>query len=66
MICHRILMFAALLAAPLSSEALPDDLKLKVESKAKLLLAWSSDPKIVAAVRAHNASLSAAEQAMTK
>ncbi len=65
MICHRMLMFAALLAAPLLSETLPNDLRLKVESRAKQLLEWGSDPKIVSAVKAHNASLSAAEQAMT-
>ncbi len=65
MIYHRVLTFAALLAAPLLCETLPNDLKVKVESKAKQLLEWGSDPKIVAAVKAHNASLSAAEQAMT-
>jgi hypothetical protein len=65
MTCHKTFTLAALLAAPFMSETLPDDLKLTVESKTKLLLAWSSDPKIVAAVQAHNASLSAAEQAMT-
>jgi len=65
MICQKIVTLAAFVTAPLLCETLPNDLKLKVESKAKLLLAWSTDPTIVAAVKAHNASLSAAEQAMT-
>jgi hypothetical protein len=59
MTSRKILTLAALVAAPLLCETLPNDLKLKVESKAKLLLEWSGDPKIVAAVKAHNASLSA-------
>jgi len=46
-------------------ESLPGELKLSVETKTKALLNWGSDPKVVTAVKAHNASLSAAEQTMT-
>jgi len=63
--CQRLLTFSVLLAAPLLSETLPPDLKVNVESKAKQLLAWGSDPKIVAAVKAHNTSQSEAEKSMT-
>ena len=65
MTCQKLIAFSVLLAAPLLSETLPAELKVSVESKTKLLLAWGSDPKIVAAVKAHNASTSAAEQSMT-
>jgi hypothetical protein len=55
------LVFAAVAAA----QTLPPDLRAKVDARAAQLRAWGTDPTIVAAVKAHNAGLSAEEKAMT-
>jgi len=51
--------------APFDGAKAADGMKVKVDSKAKLLAAWSTDPTIVAAVKVHNVSASAQERAMT-
>jgi hypothetical protein len=56
---------AALLAQTVFGQSLPAEAKGKVEEKIKQLQAWSTDPQIVAAVKAHNTSMPAEDKAMT-
>ncbi len=55
----------ALAAGLLTAQSLPADLQAKVEARAKSLQSWSTDPQIVAAVKAYNASPSAEAKSMT-
>lgn len=54
-------LFAATAAV---GQALPAEIKTKVEDKAKILKSWSSDPVIVEAVKAYNANRPAEAKAM--
>jgi hypothetical protein len=54
-----------LLAGTGFSQALPPEVKASVDSKIKQLQSWSSDPVMVAAVKAHNSGMSAEDKAMT-
>lgn len=59
-------VFAALfVAAACPGQSLDPALKAKVDARAKLLQPWSTDAKIVDAVKAYNAAPSAEVQAMT-
>jgi hypothetical protein len=46
-------------------QALTPEVKARVDGKIKQLQPWSTDPAIVAAVKAHNASMPAEDKAMT-
>jgi hypothetical protein len=46
-------------------QSLPPDIKTKVEVKLRQLQAWSTDPAVVSAVKAHNVSPPAEDKAMT-
>jgi hypothetical protein len=46
-------------------QSLTPEMKSKVDAKIKQLQAWSTDPAIVAAVKAHNANPPAEDKAMT-
>lgn len=48
-----------------SAQTITPEIKAKLDGKIKQLQAWSSDPTIVEAVRAHNATPSAEDKAMT-
>jgi len=65
----RVLV-AALAATGLAGaglgQSLRPDLKPKVEAKLKQLQVWSTDPVIVAAVKAYNANIPAENKAMTQ
>jgi hypothetical protein len=56
---------ALLLAGTGFGQALPAEVKASVDSKIKQLQSWSSDPAMVAAVKAHNSGMSAEDKAMT-
>jgi len=60
---------AALAAMALSGtgigQSLPAGIKAKVEAKIKQVQGWSTDPTIVAAVKAHNSNPPAEDRAMT-
>ena len=47
------------------SQSMSPEIKTKVEAKARQFQAWSTDPVIVAAVKAHNANPPAEDKAMT-
>jgi hypothetical protein len=53
------------LAMPGFSQSNSAGVKIRVDNKVKQLQAWSTDPAIVAAVKAHNANPSAEDLAMT-
>ncbi len=61
-------MAAGLLAlvATCFGESLSPDLKLKLDSRIKQLEHWSTEPEMVAAVRAHNANPPADAKSMTQ
>src|SRR5215472_11588868 len=46
-------------------QSLPPQIKAKVDAKIKQVQVWSTDPTIVAAVRAHNSNPPAEDKAMT-
>jgi hypothetical protein len=54
-----------LLAGSGFGQGLAPDIRAKVDSKVKQLQSWSTDAHFVAAVKAHNAGLTADEKAMT-
>ena len=54
------------LVATCFGESLSPDLKLKLDARIKQLEHWSTDAEVVAAVKAHNASLPADAKAMTQ
>jgi hypothetical protein len=56
---------AVVLASGAAAQPLAPELKAKVDVKIKAIQAWSSDPALVAAVKAHNAALTPDEKAMT-
>jgi hypothetical protein len=56
---------ALFLAATGFGQSLPPEIKANLDHKIKQLQAWSSDPEIVAAVKAHNSNTPAADKAMT-
>jgi hypothetical protein len=56
---------AGVVAVPAFGQALSPELKGKVEARLRVLQAWSADPAIVAAVKAHNANPPAEAQGMT-
>ncbi|PWT98187.1 MAG: hypothetical protein C5B51_29815 [Terriglobia bacterium] len=61
-----VITFLALQAAYYArAESTAADVRAKVESKAKQLQAWGSDPQIVAAVKDYNANPPAEAKAMT-
>jgi hypothetical protein len=65
----RVLSFTAAmawLATALTAAPPTAELKAKLQEKAKEIRWMSTDPKVVAAVREHNASLSAEAKAMTQ
>jgi hypothetical protein len=57
---------AAFLAGTGFGQTMTPELKAKVEARAKQLQGWSTDPVIVAAVKAHNASPPAGAKDMTQ
>ena len=56
---------ALILLSGAAAQPLAPELKAKIDAKVKELQGWGSDPVIVAAVRQHNAALTADEKAMT-
>ena len=56
---------ALFLAANGFGQSLPPEIKANLDNKIKQLQAWSADPAIVAAVKAHNSNMPAADKAMT-
>jgi hypothetical protein len=56
---------AVFLAGIGSGQSMSPEIKAKVEAKIRQVQGWSTDPVIVAAVKAHNSGLSAEEKAMT-
>lgn len=66
MATYRIAAAGTIFAALAFSQALPPELKSKVEAKAKQLSAWGADPVVVAAVKAHNASPPPEAKSMTQ
>lgn len=54
-----------LLFAFCQAQSLTPEAKNKVDAKAKQLQSWSTDPSVVAAVKAHNANPSPESKAMT-
>jgi len=61
----KICAAAWMAAAAYGQATMTAEMKAKVEAKAAQLRAWGTDPVVVAAVKAHNASPSAEAQAMT-
>jgi hypothetical protein len=60
-----VALTAAILASAAAAQPLPPEIKAKVDVRVKTIQAWSSDPVLIAAVKAHNAGLTADEKAMT-
>ena len=60
-----ILAALTLLASSSFGQALPGDLRAKVESKLKDLSSWSTNAEVVAAVKAHNTNPSPDAKGMT-
>jgi hypothetical protein len=56
---------ALFLAGAGFSQSLPPEIKANLDNKIKQLQAWSADPVIVAAVKAHNSNTPAEDKAMT-
>ena len=56
---------ALLLAGTGFSQTMPPEVKANLDKKVKQLQAWSTDPVIVAAVKAHNSNMPAEDKAMT-
>jgi hypothetical protein len=61
----RAAALAGVFCAAAFGQTLSPELKAKVEAKAKLLQSWSTDPAIVAAVKARNAAPPAEAAGMT-
>jgi len=55
-----------LLAISGSAEGLPQELRIPLEAKERQLEHWSTDPEVVAAVKAHNAQIPPEFKAMTQ
>lgn len=64
-ITRNLIAAALLLAGSALSQGLAPELNSKVDAKVKQLQAWSADPAIVAAVKAHNLNPPAEDKAMT-
>jgi hypothetical protein len=68
----KILRTLALLASTLAAltalhaEQLEPDLQAKVDARIKEIAVWAADPVIIAAVRAHNASVPPEQAALTQ
>jgi hypothetical protein len=58
-------LVAVLLAVTGFSQSPPPEIKASLDIKIKQLQSWSTDPAIVAAVKAHNGGMSAEDKAMT-
>ena len=56
---------AVILASGAAAQPLTPEVKAKVDAKLKEIQTWSCDPVLVAAVKAHNAGLSADEKVMS-
>lgn len=54
-----------IVCGPTFGQTLTPEIKSKVDAKAKQLQSWSTDPAIVSAVKAHNASPPADDKGMT-
>lgn len=69
MFTHPLFLAATLfVAAPLAAfaQAVPASAQPKVDAQIKEIAAWAADPSLVAAVRAHHASLPAEQAALTQ
>lgn len=64
-IVRKCLAVAGLLAMGAAGQPLPPAVKAKVEAKTAQIQSWSTDPVIVAAVRAYNAAPPAEAKGMT-
>jgi hypothetical protein len=61
----NVVLSVLVLAGTGYAQSLPPDVKSAVDNKIKQLQSWSTDPAIVAAVKAHNGNTSAEDKAMT-
>ena len=60
-----VVLLATCSACVMLAQGLPPDLQPKVEARAKSLQSWSTDPQIVASVKAYNSNTPAEVKAMT-
>jgi hypothetical protein len=64
-ILSAAVLSAVMIAGAGFGQTLPPQVKAKVDAKITQLKSWSTDPAIVAAVKAHNANSPAEDRAMT-